>query len=136
MGMTTNLAVAEVRPEKTEMTVQLEQTGSQYETALEAFAQGRWDEARSLLELCGARIPETYQADVSPTDAVGDLSTMLELRETGQEFAVRVVEHPERWTLVVYRAGSPITLSEVLPQLQHLGLEVVAVGGEHLECIP
>ena len=50
---------------------------------------------------------------------------MLGLRETGAEFAVRLVEHPERWTLVVYRAGSPITLSDVLPQLQHLGLEVV-----------
>ena len=83
------------------------------------------DRAQALLELCGARIPETYQADVSPQDAVGDLSTMLGLRESGQEFAVRLVERPERWTLVVYRSGSPITLSDVLPQLQHLGLEVV-----------
>ena len=50
---------------------------------------------------------------------------MLGLRESEQEFAVRLVEHPERWTLVVYRSGSPITLSDVLPQLQHMGLEVV-----------
>ena len=50
---------------------------------------------------------------------------MLELRESGQEFAVRLVEHPGRWTLVVYRSGTPITLSDVLPQLQHMGLEVV-----------
>ena len=50
---------------------------------------------------------------------------MLELRESGTEFAVRLVEHPERWTLVVYRSGTPITLSDVLPQLQHMGLEVV-----------
>ena len=26
---------------------------------------------------------------------------------------------------MVYRSGSPITLSDVLPQLQHMGLEVV-----------
>jgi glutamate dehydrogenase len=83
------------------------------------------ERARTLLDLCGAVIPETYKADVSARDAVDDLATMLGLRESGREFAVRLVEHPERWTLVVYRLGSPITLSDVLPQLQHMGVEVV-----------
>src|SRR5271165_2209583 len=83
------------------------------------------ERARTLLDLCGVSIPETYKADVSAQDAVDDLVTILGLREAGQEFAVRLVEHPERWTLVVYRSGSPITLSDVLPQLQHMGLEVV-----------
>jgi glutamate dehydrogenase len=83
------------------------------------------ERAGEVLELGGARIPETYKADVSAADAVDDLSTMLALRESGQEFAVRLVEHPERWTLVVYRSGTPITLSDVLPQLQHMGVEVV-----------
>ena len=83
------------------------------------------ERARTLLDRFGASIPETYKADVSAADAVDDLSTMLGLRESGAEFAVRLVEHPERWTLVVYRSGTPITLSEVLPQLQHMGLEVV-----------
>ncbi len=83
------------------------------------------ERARALLDRCGASIPETYKADVSAQDAVGDLGTMLELRESGTEFAVRLVEHPQRWTLVVYRSGTPITLSDVLPQLQHMGLEVV-----------
>ena len=83
------------------------------------------ERARTLLDLFGASIPETYKADVSAQDAVDDLITMLGLREAGQEFAVRLVERPERWTLVVYRSGSPITLSDVLPQLQHMGLEVV-----------
>jgi len=83
------------------------------------------ERARQVLDLCGASIPETYKADVSAQDAVGDLATMLGLRESGTEFAVRLVEHPERWTLVVYRSGTPITLSDVLPQLQHMGLEVV-----------
>ncbi len=83
------------------------------------------ERARTLLDQFGASIPETYKADVSAADAVGDLSTMLGLRQSGAEFAVRLVEHPERWTLVVYRSGTLITLSEVLPQLQHMGLEVV-----------
>jgi glutamate dehydrogenase len=83
------------------------------------------ERAAALLDLCSPSIPETYKADVSPKDAVDDLTTMLGLRESGTEFAVRLVEDPERWTLVVYRSGTPITLSEVLPQLQHMGLEVV-----------
>jgi len=83
------------------------------------------ERASTLLDLVGAGIPETYKADVSAADAVDDLATMLGLREAGREFAVRLVEHPERWTLVVYRSGSPITLSDVLPQLQHMGVEVV-----------
>ncbi len=83
------------------------------------------ERAGALLDLCGASIPETYKADVSPVDAVDDLRTMLELRESGVEFSVRLVEHPDRWTLVVYRSGTPITLSDVLPQLQHMGFEIV-----------
>ncbi len=83
------------------------------------------ERARTLLDRFGSSIPETYKADVSAQDAVDDLITMLGLREAGREFAVRLVERPERWTLVVYRSGSPITLSDVLPQLQHMGLEVV-----------
>jgi glutamate dehydrogenase len=83
------------------------------------------ERAAKLLDLSGASVPETYKADVSAQDAVGDLTTMLQLRESGTEFAVRLVESPDRWTLLVYRSGMPITLSDVLPQLQHLGLEVV-----------
>ncbi|MFY9932800.1 MAG: NAD-glutamate dehydrogenase [Streptosporangiaceae bacterium] len=81
--------------------------------------------AQPLLDLAATGIPETYKADVSARDAVDDLSTMLKLRTSGTEFAVRLVQEPDRWTLVVYRLGTPITLSDVLPQLQHMGLEVV-----------
>ncbi len=83
------------------------------------------EQGRGLLETFAAAIPETYKADVTATYAVEDLTTMLKLRESGTEFAVRLVEGEERWTLVVYRLGTPITLSDVLPQLQHMGLEVV-----------
>jgi len=85
------------------------------------------DSARRLLDTCPgtADIPETYKADMSATDAVADLSTIARLRELGSEFAVQLSGDHERWALRVYRAGSPITLSDVLPQLQHMGLEVV-----------
>jgi glutamate dehydrogenase len=86
--------------------------------------------AAALLDQCADYIHENYKADVSPTDAVTDLITIGRLRELGSEFAVQLSANPElagheRWALRVYRVGSPITLSEVLPQLQHTGLEVV-----------
>jgi glutamate dehydrogenase len=97
------------------------------------------DKARALLDAYGEHIPETYKADVSATDAVKDLSTIGTLRELGTEFAVQLADGHRtggrptgsagtdraRWTLRIYRANTPITLSEVLPQLQHMGLEVV-----------
>jgi glutamate dehydrogenase len=83
------------------------------------------DRARDLLDMCSTKIPETYKTDVSAADATDDLSTILDLRNSGAEFAVRLVESLDRWTLIVYRMGSQITLSDVLPQLQHMGLEVV-----------
>jgi glutamate dehydrogenase len=83
------------------------------------------DRARTLLDLCPEGIPETYKADVTAANAVDDLTTIMELREAGTDVAVRLVESADRWTLVVYRPQTPITLSEVLPQLQHMGLEVV-----------
>jgi glutamate dehydrogenase len=93
--------------------------------AVEAIRVLGEERASTLAARLGASIPETYKADVTAADAVDDLLTMLKLRESEQEFAVRLVEHPGRWTLVVYRSGTPITLSDVLPQLQHMGLEVV-----------
>src|SRR6516165_9744458 len=93
--------------------------------AVEAIRVLGEERASTLAGRLGASIPETYKADVKAADALDDLLTMLELRESAQEFAVRLVEHPGRWTLVVYRSGTPITLSDVLPQLQHMGLEVV-----------
>ncbi|HEX3308610.1 MAG TPA: NAD-glutamate dehydrogenase, partial [Streptosporangiaceae bacterium] len=93
--------------------------------AVEAIRVLGEERASVLAARLGASIPETYKADVTAADAVDDLLTMLELRESGREFAVRLVEHPGRWTLVVYRSGTPITLSDVLPQLQHMGVEVV-----------
>jgi glutamate dehydrogenase len=33
--------------------------------------------------------------------------------------------HPRVWRLTIYRTASPITLTDVLPRLQHMGVEVV-----------
>jgi glutamate dehydrogenase len=102
---------------------------------------------RALVAAFGDAIPETYKADVPAAEALGDLRRILELRESGEPAAVELYrssghQHgaasptagpgpdgtgaPQRsWRLKIYRAQAPITLSQVLPQLQHMGVEVV-----------
>jgi glutamate dehydrogenase len=96
-------------------------------------------------------IPEAYKANTSAATAVTDLRRITRLRESGDPVAVdlyesaghthgsrltesgsvdqsqgAVTEAPYRsWRLKIYRARTPITLSQVLPQLQHMGVEVV-----------
>jgi len=83
------------------------------------------DRATSLLLSCCIGIPETYKADVSPAAAVDDLSEVLDLLEVAEPFALRLYISPHgRWRLRIFRLA-PVTLSDVLPQLQHMGLEVV-----------
>ena len=83
------------------------------------------DRATSLLLTCCIGIPETYKADVTPAAAVDDLSEVLELLEVAEPFALRLYISPHgRWRLRIFRLA-PVTLSDVLPQLQHMGLEVV-----------
>jgi glutamate dehydrogenase len=82
-------------------------------------------QAARIAELASVGIPENYKADVSPADAVTDLSEMARLKADGQPFALRVRLDEGQARLRVYRSVNPITLSAILPQLQHMGLEVV-----------
>ncbi len=86
------------------------------------------ERAQALTDRFAAGIPETYKADVTPAEAVADLSRILRLRESGEPFAVQFAHAGGpggQWRLRVYRSGTPVILSDVLPQLQHMGLEVV-----------
>ncbi len=78
-----------------------------------------------MLRTCANSIPETYKADTTPADAVADLAAVQRLREESAPFALRFSMVPnECWRLRVFRLSS-LTLSDVLPQLQHMGLEVL-----------
>jgi glutamate dehydrogenase len=102
--------------------------------------------ARALLAMCGDTIPDTYKTDVPAAAAVGDLTRILELRESGGNVAFEFwesvsfvggvpVQHDHAtsasgasrrvWRLTIYRTGSRITLTDVLPRLQHMGVDVV-----------
>jgi glutamate dehydrogenase len=87
------------------------------------------ERARYLLDSFATAIPETYKADVTAAEAVDDLRRIERLREAGDAFAVRLRQADSssggQWRLRVYRSGAPIILSDVLPRLQHMGLEVV-----------
>jgi glutamate dehydrogenase len=123
--------------------------------AEEAVAQLGEERAQTLLAMCdGECIPQTYKADVPPSAAVDDLDKILQLRESGQSIAfdlwesegyvggVPIDDGPacdapagepaasaegshRVWRLSIYRTGSRITLTDVLPRLQHMGVEVV-----------
>ncbi len=102
--------------------------------------------ARVLLAMAGDSIPDTYKTDVPAAAAVGDLTRVLELRESGGNVAFEFwesvsfiggvpVQHDHAtsasganrrvWRLTIYRTGSRITLTDVLPRLQHMGVDVV-----------
>jgi glutamate dehydrogenase len=116
--------------------------------AEEALCQLGEERAHTLLTMCsGDCIPRTYKSDVPATAAVDDLNKVLDLRESGESVAFDLWESenfvggvpidetaepddgaaggPRVWRLSIYRTGSPITLTDVLPRLQHMGLEVV-----------
>jgi glutamate dehydrogenase len=95
--------------------------------------------ARALLDVCSAAIPETYKADVPARAALNDFIRVGELLRSDQDTAFDLWEAESYsggrpvteqgkdgvWRLTIYRAGSPITLTDVLPRLQNMGVEVV-----------
>ena len=125
---------------------------AQLEAALAAAARS-WDEdlaaeasrtlgegpAKALLNICAGAIPETYKADVLAANALTDLVRVHSMVSSGENVAFDLWEAesymagrpvPEGaehgvWRLTIYRIGSPITLTDVLPRLQHMGVEVV-----------
>ena len=111
------------------------------DAAAAAFGPQR---ARELLTQIGAAIPETYKTDVPPSAAVTDFARILELRESDRAISFELWESenyvggvpiepdddvPDTvqrvWRLTIYRTDGPITLTDVLPRLQHMGVDVV-----------
>jgi len=100
--------------------------------------------SRELMTQVGHAIPENYKTDVPPAAAITDFARILELRNSDRTIDFELWESetyvggvpidagdevPDSvkrvWRLTIYRAGAPITLTDVLPRLQHMGVDVV-----------
>jgi glutamate dehydrogenase len=105
--------------------------------AAEAERQLGPKRAAAVLRTCPGGIPENYKTDTTPAAAVADLAVVRRLREESAPFDIKLSTSPgarpepgavpaedNTWRLRLYRFH-PVTLSNVLPQLQHMGLEVL-----------
>ncbi len=93
----------------------------------DALAARHGDEAERLLSRVADAFPAAYQEDFSAEQAVDDLDRLDGLAE-GQ-LALRLWSSrgavPGDRRLTVYRVGDRLLLSDVLPVLQHMGVDVV-----------
>ncbi|HEU4840278.1 MAG TPA: NAD-glutamate dehydrogenase domain-containing protein, partial [Ilumatobacteraceae bacterium] len=87
------------------------------------------ERARALFDAVGAHAPPAYVAAVSPDRAISDVRRIAELVASGDELTTAlghdVDAPPGEWRFRVYRRGAPAALSELLPLLDHLGLQAL-----------
>ncbi|NJP93308.1 NAD-glutamate dehydrogenase [Nonomuraea sp. FMUSA5-5] len=89
------------------------------------------EEAPTLIRRYASAFPEGYKADFPPKVAVVDLRRLEQLVEAGDGEQVDInLYEPYDATegerrLKIYKVGSPISLSQALPLIQRLGVEVV-----------
>jgi glutamate dehydrogenase len=138
--------LADVDAGKLEQTVAAAVRSWDDDLAREAVSQLGEGPGRALLAEFAGSISETYKTDVPAAAAVSDLAKILQMRDSGQDISFEMwestgyvggvpVEYEEDssaaeekrrvWRLTIHRDGAPITLTDVLPRLQHMGVEVV-----------
>ncbi|MET0578270.1 MAG: NAD-glutamate dehydrogenase domain-containing protein, partial [Ilumatobacteraceae bacterium] len=87
------------------------------------------EEARTLFDRVGVHAPAAYRAAASPERAAHDVRQIDQLLAAGDDLAtslVHDVDAPQReWRFRVYRRGTSVVLSELLPLLDHLGLQAL-----------
>ncbi len=131
-------ALAEVDPGELEARIVAAARSWDEDLAAEAVRELGDIRARALLNTFADAIPETYKTDVPASYAVSDLVRVQNLLQAGENTAFELweaegyvggqpMEHDGHgvWRLTICRVGTPITLTDVLPRLQHMGLDVV-----------
>jgi glutamate dehydrogenase len=102
-----------------------------------AAAEGP-DRGRALAEHWGSRLPEYYKAATSLDVAVGDVQSLARLEQGDRSLLVGLQNEDddgEQLTrLSFYHRGEKLTLSEMMPVLEHLGLNVVEEVPTRLVC--
>jgi glutamate dehydrogenase len=94
------------------------------DATLEALGE---EAAVPLLRTFGGAFPEAYKEDFDARTAVADLKRIMALAPGG-DMAMNLYQptdaQPGERRFKIYRSGSDISLSEVLPVLQRMGVEV------------
>ena len=87
-------------------------------------AYAKMDEAAATEAIMRFRehLPASYTATVEPEQAVEDLQALMALEEDG--LSLRLSPAKDGMELRVYTRGFSITLSDLLPRLEHFGLQV------------
>ncbi|GGK64520.1 NAD-glutamate dehydrogenase [Nocardia camponoti] len=81
----------------------------------------------SVVKLYAAAFPESYKEDFDSTRALADIARLEQLNEGGidQSLYRKPDAAPGSWRFSLYIAGKGVSLSQVLPVLQSLGVEVI-----------
>ncbi|MEO3812947.1 NAD-glutamate dehydrogenase [Sphaerisporangium sp. B11E5] len=72
-----------------------------------------------------AAFPEAYKEDFTPDVAVEDLRRLEGIAATPGEIAMDLYRLHDEWRFKLYRIGAAVSLSDVLPLLGRMGVEVV-----------
>ncbi|WP_316744141.1 NAD-glutamate dehydrogenase [Streptomyces sp. MK7] len=96
------------------------------------------ERAAELLRRYNHAFPEGYKADHTPRAAVADLVNLEQLSED-KTFALSLYEPvgaaPEERRFKIYQKGGSVSLSQVLPVLSQLGVEVTDERPYELRCV-
>ena len=92
---------------------------------LESFGQ---DDGDKLYRLYGHVFPAGYQEDTTPKDACSDISRIDKMRNAKQMRSVDLYRRdesvPGQMNFVVYSDEKPLALSDALPVLENMGVDV------------
>ena len=82
------------------------------------------DRGRALHRTYGDAFPAAYTDETPPSAAIADISCLQRLPER-PDLGIRLTRHDETFVLTLVGAGVPIVLSEIMPLLQNMGVQVV-----------
>ena len=92
---------------------------------IEAFGP---DDGLKLYRLYGNVFPAGYQADVVPREACSDVKLIDEMLGESRKRSVELYNpegsQPGHMHFMIYSHGGPLTLSDALPVLEHMGVDV------------